>query len=472
MVLLALASASCWAQTDSSKVDVPEKLNKITFGLNFLGHGEICNGGLPRTDNKDYATEDRSRFLYGRTRLIIDYARAWKGQPIDDSSDNQPGLQAHVVIQNNAVWGMQDNMKLKMYEAWVKASSRNGLFAQLGRVALTYDDERIIGDNDFAMASLTHDVIRVGYEGKVHQVHAIFAYNQNGGNVYTGTYYDDGAQLYKTMQTVWYHYEIPKFPLGISLLFMNIGQQAGRYVEVEEHQEPDPMDPPRTEYQQMFGTYVKFHPKYLTFEASYYRQAGKIVVGEHHAMKIKAWMTSAKVTVNPSDRYGFLAGYDHLSGDSYVPVIYDGRIGSSNPEVQMVRHDVIRGFTPLYGSRTEFYGIMDYFYESAYTNGFTPGLQNAFVGAFGKPVSRLDCGLTYHYLAVATKLDGLNRTLGHSIELQANYTFSKDISLRAAYTFMFGTETMSRLKQGTASKHAGWGWFSLIISPKLFSTKW
>ena len=78
---------------------------------------------------------------------------------------------------------------------------------------------------------------------------------------------------------------------------------------------------------------------------------------------------------------------------------------------------------------------------------------------------------TYHYLAVVTKIDNLNRTLGHSIDLQASYQFTKDISLNVGYTLMFGTETMYFLKQGNESKRARWGWFSLNISPSLFSTK-
>jgi hypothetical protein len=137
----------------------------------------------------------------------------------------------------------------------------------------------------------------------------------------------------------------------------------------------------------------------------------------------------------------------------------------------MPLHKVFKGFSPLYGSRTQFYGLMDYFYQSAYNNSFTPGLQNAFIGVSGKPVSRLDLSATYHYLAVATDLPDLNRTLGHSIDVTASYRFTKDIFLKAGHTLMFGTETMDRLKQGIGSKTARWGWFSLVISPTLFTTK-
>jgi hypothetical protein len=438
VIALQLPLISVQAQTDSIKVD---KVNTLSFGLNFMTHGEIVRGGLPV--NRDEEVEDKSNFLLGRTRMIVDYSR--------------PYLQAHAVIQNKAVWGTSGDKALNLYEGWVKMTAKNGLFAQVGRIALSYDDERIIGTNDFAMAALSHDVLRVGYEGYGHKVHAILGYNQNAENVYKGTYYSDGSQAYKTMQTVWYHYDVPKFPLGASLLFMNVGLQAGDLGNKNK--------PISTEYQQMYGGYVNFHPKYLTLEGAYYKQTGKYVdPSAKQAMEVDAWMASVKATVNPSDNYGFTLGYDYLSGDDYVPVLQPGQMG-------MVLHDVQKGFAPLYGSRAKFYGIMDYFYESAYTNGFTPGLQNAYVGAFGRPFAKFECGATYHYLAVATGLYNLNRTLGHSIDLQASYRFTKDISLTAGYTMMFGTETMDRLKQGNSSKTARWGWFSLTISPSLFTTR-
>ena len=258
---------------------------------------------------------------------------------------------------------MKGNQGLNLYEGWVKMTAKNGLFAQLGRVALSYDDERIIGTNDFATAAKSHDVARVGYEGHGHKAHVILAYNQNGENVYSGSYYVGGSQYYKTIQTVWYHYDVPNFPLGASLLFMNLGLQSG---------EPNKKyNEPSTEYQQMYGGYLYFHPKHLTIEGSYYRQGGELVndVMMDHS-PIKAWMASAKATVQPTDKYGFEVGYDYLSGDDYVPVAFGGPL-------VMVRHDVNKGFTPLYGSRAKFYGIMDYFYESAYSHGFTPGLQLA-----------------------------------------------------------------------------------------------
>ena len=63
-VVLLAASVSAGAQEDSAKV------NTLSFGLNFMTHGEIVRGGLP-VDGDD-EVEDRSNFLLGRTRIIVD----------------------------------------------------------------------------------------------------------------------------------------------------------------------------------------------------------------------------------------------------------------------------------------------------------------------------------------------------------------------------------------------------------------
>ena len=428
LAVLLAAAASVRAQSDSCK-------NHLTLGLHFMTHGEIRGGGLPKPASEDVVVENQANFLQGRTRLVVGYDRSW--------------LEAKAVIQNSAVWGTKNNLSLSLYEGWVKMTAPFGLFGQVGRIALAYDDERIIGPNDWAMAALSHDVLRVGYEGHGHKVHALLAYNQNAENVNTGTFYENGAQSYKTMHTFWYHYDLPHVPLGASLLFMNIGTQAGQKGE-DAH----------TEYQQLLGAYVKYNPKYLTLEGSYYRQMGRNELGA----KLDAWMASAKAVVKPSDRYGFELGFDYLSGDDYVAVPAPGAMG-------LPLHSTFKGFSPVYGSHHKFYGIMDYFYESASVQGFTPGLQNAYAGVRFIPVKNLSCRVAYHYMSVATKLEGLDKTLGHDIELEAKYSFTKDISLSAGFTYMRGTETMDRLKQFNGSKDVRWGWFSLVVSPNLFSTR-
>ena len=435
LALLLAASLSAYAQTDTLK-------NQLSVGINFMAHGEYQGGGLPKDpDGADVA--DKAGFLLGRLRLNVGYKR--------------PGIEAKAVIQNNYVWGMKGNVSLALYEGWVKLSTRGGLFAQLGRVALSYDDERIIGPNDFAMAASSHDVLIAGYQGHGHTIHGIFAYNQNADNVYTNTYYANGAQYYKLMQTLWYHYDFSRIPLGASLLFMNVGMQSGIPGKADNE--------PRVVWQQMAGTYVKFSPSIFTLEASYYHQWGRYADALMEAAKINAWMASFKATAKPFKSVSFELGYDYLSGDDYVPVTYGGTLG-------LPRHEVTQSFTPLFGSRTKFYGMLDYFYQSAYTNGFSPGLQNAFVGVNWTPFTGFTVGATYHYLAAGTKLTGLDSTLGHDIDLALTYRFSPYASLIVGYTQMAGTETMMRLKHGGGSSQGRWAWFSLVVNPEIFTGRW
>ena len=49
-----------------------------------------------------------------------------------------------------------------------------------------------------------------------------FEVDQNKEKAKGGTYYYDGAQPYKNMQTLWYHYAAQTPNLDVSLLFMNL----------------------------------------------------------------------------------------------------------------------------------------------------------------------------------------------------------------------------------------------------------
>lgn len=409
-----------------------EKENQLTLDLQMMSRGEIRDGGL---SNEDEKIDGRSNFVIERERLIVGYEKPW--------------LQMKLNIQHQGVWGQSGKGSINVFEGWAKLVAKNGLFAQVGRQMLAYDDERIIGANDWSLAGFSHDALKLGYEGYGHKAHAVLAYNQNAENMNGGTFYTNGSQPYKTMQTVWYHYDIPKIPLGASVLFMNIGMQGGKKGENE-----------RTEWQQVLGGYVKYSPKYWSVEGSYYRQMGK----NEDGIKIKAWMVSALAQVHPSSFYGFKAGYDYLSGDEYFAVPAKGQLGLTN-------HEVIRGFNPIYGSHNKFYGAMDFFYVSTYVNGFTPGLQNLFFGGYVRPIKAMRVGIEYHYLAMSTTLPKMDKTLGHQFELKAEYKVIKDVTVAAGFSYMKGTETMERLKRASKDGSLKWGWLSLNISPRIFTTK-
>lgn len=424
-----------WAQDE--KVD--EKPNQLTIDAQLMSRGEVRRGGLPSsTEERD---DNKSNFIFNRTRLSVGYER-----------DN---LSAKVTAQHKGVWGAEGGGNFNIYEAWAQLKSNSGLFARVGRQELVYDDERILGNNDWAMAALSHDALKVGYENHGHQIHAILAYNQNSKNVNGGTFYQNGSQPYKSMQSAWYHYDIPTFPLGVSLLFMNVGMQNGKPEEY------------RTLNQQLFGGYVKYHPQGLTIEAAYYHQSGDASLDYSSTMDlpINAWMASVKTTCDLNSKFSAYAGFDYLSGDREFVVPKPGTMG-------LPQHSKMSAFTTIFGSTHKFYGAMDFFYVSAYFDTFSPGLQNLFVGVACKPINKLSCDVAYHYLATATKIENLNMTLGHEIEVRAAYQLMKDVRLGMGFSFMKGTDTMESLKRSTDNRQLKWGWLMLNVSPRVFVGKW
>jgi len=408
--------------------------NEFSLDAQLVTRGELRIGGF-MPDSLD--GERISHFAQGKYIVSATYKRSW--------------LEIKLSPKFSSVWG-QSSSGFSLNEGWAKMQSKGGLFVKIGRQQLNYDDGRIIGNDDWTMTAPTHDVLKLGYDGDSHKVHILVAYNQNAENVDNGgIYYSGGIQPYKTMQTLWYHYDTPKKLFGVSILGMNIGMQS------EKDEEPQ-----ETYYQQLVGTYMAFRPKHWSLEGAFYYQMGK----QEHGMPIDAFMASAIVNVEPSEKYNLTAGYDYLSGDKFFAIPPQGGLG-------LVFHDKVRGFNAIFGSHHQFYGAMDFFYLSNYVGGFTPGLQNLYVSGNVKPVNNLNINAAYHYYAIATNLDYVNtKTLGHSIELTSSFAFSKAVSVSAGYTFMKGSETMELLNKVSEKRHLHWAWLMLSIKPTLFQTKW
>ena len=146
-LLTAFAMPALLATGQPAVNTIPEPQNEFSVDLQFLGRGEARYGGLPAVPievDEDYEIVDpdkvpTSNFLLSRTRLPISYKRDW--------------LEVRVTPQHSGVWGQAGKGAFNLHESWVKLTSHGGLFAQVGRVALSYDDERIIGTDDWAMTS-------------------------------------------------------------------------------------------------------------------------------------------------------------------------------------------------------------------------------------------------------------------------------------------------------------------------------
>ena len=412
----------------------------FTVDADYLTRGEIRYGGiLVNEEDEEAPSANNSRFVLSRTRLGAAYSRDW--------------LTARLTAQHADTWGSSAGNGLSMNEAWVKADLPLGFFAQLGRQRLSYDDQRIFGADDWSMTGYSHDGLKLGFERAGHKVHLFGSYNQDVANIdQGGTRFSGGIQPYKSLASLWYHYDIPKTNLGASLLFVNMGLEDQMVVEEAE---------PQTCFQQLAGTFLSWTPKHFGMEASYYHQWGKAYGG----IPLNAWMASAKATATPSEHWSFQAGYDYLSGEEDFPIPGEGNIG-------LVRHEIVRGFNSLYGSNHKFYGAMDFFYVSTYVNGFTPGLQNLYAGVTWAPVKQLSADAEYHYFATAAPVQDASKALGHEVELEVTWTIVPSVSLSAGYSFMQGTDTMSILKRSSENNRLHWGWLMLNVTPTFFKKKW
>lgn len=206
---------------------------------------------------------------------------------------------------------------------------------------------------------------------------------------------------------------------------------------------------------------------------AYYHQLGTTVIDkdpdpethDFHGIDLDAWMASIKAQYRFSKQLEVQTGYDYLSGDDYIYVRPKGMMGTA-------LHKTINYFKPVYGSNHKFYGMMDFFFLQAFSDSFSPGLQNLYAGVSYSPLKPLNLKATYHYLATTTDLAGTSKTLGHDIEFEASYQVLKDARISLGFSYMKGTETMERLKRTEKGNDLKWAWCSLTVSPRIISKKW
>ena len=337
-IVACLCPVTLWAQTPHVKENEKEKGNTFYISTQVRARGEYRNGALFPFDDGDKP----AYFINNRARLSIGYERS--------------NLELKISAQHVGVWGqdpqIDKNGRMILNEAWAKMNfGNNKFFAQLGRFALVYDDERILGGLDWNVAGRYHDALRLGFQTNKHKLHIIVALNQNDESISGGDFYVSGGQPYKNMQTLWYQYQAAKTPFKLSFIAMNLGFEGG-----------DPETKvARNYYMQTFGTNLSYNYGGWKFNASGYYQTGKT----KSSRTISAFMANAEIGYRFNQTWELNAGFDYLSGSNSTDGTY-------------------KAFDPLYGTHHKFYGAMDYFYASAFKNGLAPGLTDSRIGLLYK----------------------------------------------------------------------------------------
>jgi len=396
----------------------------------FFIDGQLRVRGEYRASSTTNNNVSVGSFINERARIGLGYENEW--------------LTLKFSGQHCGVWGQTaqnpvNSGDFNISEAWAQLKMGSNFYTKLGRQALVYDDERLLGGLDWHIAGRSHDVIKFGFVSteKTHQLDLMLAYNQNGMKQTGGNYFAPGGQPYKTMETLWYHLGTKgNCPFGMSLLFMNLGFENGTELE------------PSSRYMQTFGTYLTLKPGNLSLEGTFYFQTAQNKLAN---VNTSAWMAALKASYKFCDAFSAAAGLDWLSGN------------------QLDSRKV--GFNPLYGTHHKFYGIIDYYYVNT-----TPvfGLIDPYLNASVNASKSVNLQLTYH--AFFNDTDGgllgskiLAKSYAASeVDFQLTWKARKYVTLMGGWSGIFRSEN----NLSTVCKKQNWCWLQLNINPRMFFTKW
>ena len=260
----------------------------------------------------------------------------------------QEKLKAKLTFQNIRVWGdvptttTSDKNGIALFEAWAQYDFNAKWSARLGRQVLSYDNQRIMGEIDWAQQGQSHDAALLTFKPNNHQLDLGFAVNSDAEKLYR----DVNTASYKHMQYAWYHTSFSN--LNMSLLFLNVGFQYNDALTSE--LEIDNM--------QTFGTYLSYKKNKFDANLGVYGQTGKgKLVTENTS--VSAWYGGLNLNYAFTDKFKAGLGYEYLSGKD-----------------QDDTDSKIKSFNPIFGTNHGFNGFMDYFYVGNYKN--TVGLQDVF----------------------------------------------------------------------------------------------
>lgn len=371
---------------------------------------------------------EATSFVSQRSRLNINF--------------NKEKLKGKLSLQNIRTWGevattaTSDKNGVAVFEAWALYDFDSKWSARLGRQVLSYDNQRVLGEIDWAQQGQSHDAAVISFHPKNHQLDLGFALNANAENlVAPSTPYTTN---YKSLQYAWYHTQFSK--VNMSLLLMNTGYEFAKTLTDLE-----------VDYKQTYGTYLSYKENKWDVNLGLYGQSGK-----SNDKDVNAFYAGANLGYAVTGKFIVGLGYEFLSGKDQNDVSTD-----------------FKSFTPLFGTNHGFNGFMDYFYVGNHINNV--GLSDAFL-KLNYTQNKWQFSLTPHlFSAPNTVLDGSNTKmdsyLGTEIDFTAGYAIQKDIVASAGYSQMFGTSTLERLKGGNAGNTNNWVWVMVSFSPKLFTIK-
>jgi len=372
-------------------------------------------------------------------------------------------------IQDVRVWGQSpqlgstDGVTTTIHQAWAEVMLTDKFSVKLGRMELSYDDQRILGAVNWAQQARSHDLALFKYEGGF-KLHFGLAVNQ----VQTISF--NFPSTYKSMQFLWFNKKFSD-AYTLSVLALNNG--------VDDVTLNNPTPVPMTTYSQIIGQRSVFKAGALKVGFNFYYQMGKdkaIYVdadGLNQHKSYGAMNIGLDLNFKLNDNFSVGAGYEYLSGNSQT-------------DTTKAYSEKNHAFAPLYGTNHKFNGWMDYFYVGNHGN--SVGLQDIYFKLDYKK-NKFITGAAFHYFMSAAEvrdwdewytngnLQAMSSGLGMELDTYIGYKHSKGVLFKAGVSGMFDSATMRVLQNyaySTAPELGAsnyWGWVMVIVKPTFLNGK-
>ncbi len=369
---------------------------------------------------------DPAVFVSQRTRLNFGY--------------KTEKLNFYLSPQDIRVWGdvpqlnVADENGFSLHQAWAEILLVSDLSLKIGRQEIAYDDQRFLGNVDWAQQGRSHDAAVLKFEPSYMKLHLGVAYNQDGealtGNVLT-------VNTYKSLQYLWLHKDWNK--IKTSFLLLNNGVQ---YIDEIDETKND------TRYSQTAGLQIKAGMDKVNFSSNLYYQFGKDISDN----SINAYLFSLEALYSASENLKLGLGGELQSGNKYAT--------PSNGKN--------KAFNPLYGTNHKFNGYMDYFYVSNHINNV--GLIDFYGNvkySFNKKTSIN--AVLHQFFAAAIVNDDVSKNLGFEMDLVTSLKLNEFAGVQIGYSQFFESPATEVVKNNFDGNTNNWAWVMLTIDPVLFT---
>jgi len=370
---------------------------------------------------------------------------------------NKEKYQMHLSIQDVRLWGSEDiatptgvfgsTNGLDIYEAWFKLRAGEKSEFTIGRQELILDDQRMVATRNWNQFGLTYDALLYNFKNKGWNLNVALSYNNTLLNK-VGIPIEDGTifNSINRMKSFNFIYLKKKFNEHISASaivigsgFQKINNRNVLYLTGT------------------YGLWAGINVAGFDANASAYYQNG----AAQNSQEVNAYM----FTVNPGYTISKLRiglGVDYFSGDD----ANDNDYGNSE-----------RTFNRFYGAVYKYNGNMNYYtYIKASTrNG---GLMDLYPNLTFNASKKHVVTAYYHFFSLANAVtvgsDIIDdKNLGSELDLVYTFKQSKELNLKAGFSYYFATETLEIIKgypNGNIN-NPYWGWVMLTFKPTLFTSK-